>query len=343
MGHTWEIVKNSRQGGHRSRPDYLADVHGALTEFVAAEGDGFSLHESVGEALGLASGEQVVDHDSLFVSPFPFLHSHGAYLCGLLATPTSVADGNPEFTSLFIVATPTQLLTVILDPPTTYAGPFGQRLLNRRESHASSGTNDVGGTLLMVIRDNVTSLNFGLRELSQDVEHYEEVLRTFGRVKRPNPSETLGIIEAYLLKLRVEIGSLRTIVTETARIVETIADNSFAMECPVGVFDRRHEITARNLAMQAERTVAIRDRLEREVAAMLDKCEQLRDKVFIDATHRFGAMAALLLVPSLIVGFYGQNVSFPQRHWAFGLSFSVALVCGTVAALFAYFKRRRWL
>ncbi|MFM7148197.1 MAG: CorA family divalent cation transporter [Actinomycetales bacterium] len=336
-------MKNSQLGGHRPRHEYLADARRALAEFARAEGHDFEFHDTVEEALGLASGEQVVDHDGLFVSPFPFLHSHGSYLCGLLATPTSVADGNPEFTSLFVVATPTQLLTVILDPPTTYAGPFGQRLLNRRETHLLSNTSDVGESLLMVLRDNVTSLNFGLRELTQDVEHYEEVLRNFSRTKRSDLSAVLGIIESYLLKLRVEIGSLRTVVTETARIVETIADNSFAMECPVGVFDRRHEITARNLAMQAARTVAIRDRLERDIAAMLDKCEQLRDKVLVDATHWFGAMAALLLVPSLIVGFYGQNVSFPERHWAFGHGFSTALVIGLGAALYAYFKRRGWL
>ncbi|MFM8529864.1 MAG: hypothetical protein ACKOD2_09355, partial [Ilumatobacteraceae bacterium] len=49
-----------------------------------------------------------------------------------------------------------QLLTVILDPPTSYAGPFGHRLLNRHEAHLAGTSTDVGATVLMIIRDNVT-------------------------------------------------------------------------------------------------------------------------------------------------------------------------------------------
>lgn len=343
MSHAWRIVKNSRVGGHRPRDEYLAEVSSALGDFVAGEPEGFTLHESVGEALGLATGEQVVDLDGLFINPFPFLHSHGSYVCGLLATPTSVADGLPEFTSLYVLATPTQLLSVILDPPTTYAGPFGQRLLNRHATHQEQGRLDVGGSLLMVIRDNVTSLNFALRELSHDVDHYEETLRTFGREHRSDSSETLSIIESYLVKIRVEIGSLTTVVEQTAAILEVIAGKAVDTEGPVQVFDRRHEITARNLAMQAKRTVAIRDRLDHEVGALLGKCDQLRDKFFVEATHRIGAVAALLLVPSFIVGLYGQNFDFPERHWAAGYGFSWTLILGSTAVLLVFFRRRRWL
>lgn len=343
MGHAWRIVKNSQVGGHRPRTEYLADVQNALAAFVENEANGFALHESVGEALGLASGEQVIDLDGLFVDPYPFLHSHGSYVCGLLATPTSVADGLPEFTSLYVLATPTQFLSVILDPPATYAGPFGQRLLNRHAAHLEDGRDDVGGTLLMVIRDNVTSLNFALRELSHDVDFYEETLRTFGRNYQSNSSDVLSIIEAYLVKLRVEIGSLKTVVQQTSAILEAIAGHRMELAESSGVFDRRHEITADNLAMQAARTVAIRDRLDHEVGALLEKCEQLRDKFFVEATHRIGAVAALLLVPSFIVGVYGQNFDFPERHWMAGYGFSWVLILTSLAFLLVYFRRKRWI
>ena len=343
MGHPWTIVKNSQLGGHRPKEEFLTELGSALEAFIDAEPDGFSLHDSVGEALGLASGEQLIDLDGLFVDPFPFLHSHGSYLCGLLATPTSVADGLSEFTSLYLLATPTQLLSVILDPPTTYAGPFGQRLLNRHAAHIEQGRNDVGGSLLMVIRDNVTALNFALRELSHDVEHYEEILRTFGRRQGSESFETLGVIESYLVKIRVEVDSLTTVVEQTASVLKMIAGRGADTDDHAGVFDRRHAISAMNLAMQAERTMSIRSGLDDEITALLDKCDQLRDKYFVEATHRIGAIAALLLVPSFIVGFYGQNFEFPEQHWAFGYGFSWALILGSVVFLLVYFRRKRWI
>lgn len=343
MSHSWQIVKNSQVGGHRPRADYLNDVEEALVEFIENEHQGFLLHDSVREALGLGDGEQVIDLDGLFVDPFPFLHNHGTYVCGLLATPTSVADGLPEFTSLYVLATPTQFLSVILDPPASYAGPFGQRLLNRHAAHSQHGHDDVGDTLLMVIRDNVTSLNFALRELSHDVDFYEETLRTFGRTYQSDSSEVLSIIEAYLVKLRVEIGSLKTVVQQTSAILETIASHGMELDGSPAVFDRRHEITADNLAMQAARTVAIRDRLDYEVAALLEKCEQLREKFFVESTHRIGAVAALLLVPSFIVGVYGQNFDFPERHWMAGYGFSWILILTSLAVLLVYFRRKRWI
>lgn len=95
--------------------------------------------------------------------------------------------------------------------------------------------------------------------------------------------------------------------------------------------------------MQAARTVAIRANLSHEVTALLEKCEQLRDKYVVDATHRFGAVAALLLVPSFIVGFFGQNVDFPDWPVHMTLGVSTALVVGSTASLWYLFKRRRWL
>ena len=113
--------------------------------------------------------------------------------------------------------------------------------------------------------------------------------------------------------------------------------------CSSDLFDRRHEIAAEMLAIQAKQTIAIRDRLEGKVAALSSKCETLRDKFFVEATHRFGAIAALLLVPTFIVGFYGQNVDFPERHWISGWGLSVFLIVTTTLSLTAYFKKRRWL
>jgi magnesium transporter len=54
-------------------------------------------------------------------------------------------------------------------------------------------------------------------------------------------------------------------------------------------------------------------------------------------------IASLVLVPSFIVGFYGQNFAseFDQRYWTIGVSTSLILV-STLIQL-AIFRWRRWI
>lgn len=53
--------------------------------------------------------------------------------------------------------------------------------------------------------------------------------------------------------------------------------------------------------------------------------------------------AAIIAVPTLITGFYGQNLPFPgfSAHWGFWLS--SALIIASPIALYTMFKRRDWL
>lgn len=351
MPHVWRIVKNSTRGGHRPAAEFKADLESALVAFELGESepDGdhrptrFELHGTIRETLGLGSDEQVVNMESTFNSPYPFMHGHGAYVCGMLSTPTSADDGAAEFTSLFIVASTRQLLTVILDPPTTYAGPFGQRVMNRNEDHESGSGGDVGTTILMLIRDNVTSLNFALRELTLDAEHVHRVLSEFGSSRDRDTFDSLKRIEAHLVRMKIEIDSLDSVLRATADLVKQISDNHVDVDGDEQMFDRRHEISAAMLALQARQAVSVCDRLDEKVNALSSKCEMLRDKFFVEATHRIGAVAALLLVPTFIVGLYGQNFDFPERHWANGYVYSWSLIVLSTAALLVYFRRKRWL
>jgi magnesium transporter len=63
-----------------------------------------------------------------------------------------------------------------------------------------------------------------------------------------------------------------------------------------------------------------------------------------EAVKRLTAIASILLVPTLIVGIYGQNFDFPEKGWgAWGYAFSWALIIGTTVVQVWYFRRKRWL
>ena len=56
-------------------------------------------------------------------------------------------------------------------------------------------------------------------------------------------------------------------------------------------------------------------------------------------------IASLLLLPTFIVGLYGQNFqhNFPEIHWRIGYPFSWILIVVTTALQLWFFRRKKWI
>jgi magnesium transporter len=63
-----------------------------------------------------------------------------------------------------------------------------------------------------------------------------------------------------------------------------------------------------------------------------------------DVMKLFTVITSLVLLPSFIVGLYGQNfVKIPELHWRFGYAYCWALIVGTTVGQLAIYKRKGWL
>jgi magnesium transporter len=63
-----------------------------------------------------------------------------------------------------------------------------------------------------------------------------------------------------------------------------------------------------------------------------------------DVMKRLTVIASLVLVPTFIVGVYGQNFRvIPELHWGFGYGWSWGLIAVTTLAQLWYFRRKGWL
>ncbi len=55
-------------------------------------------------------------------------------------------------------------------------------------------------------------------------------------------------------------------------------------------------------------------------------------------------VASVVLVPTFIVGLYGQNfVNIPELHWHLGYAYSWGLIIVTTAIQVWWFRRKKWL
>ena len=63
-----------------------------------------------------------------------------------------------------------------------------------------------------------------------------------------------------------------------------------------------------------------------------------------ETTKRLTALATLLLVPTFIVGVYGQNFhDIPELGWRLGYAWSWGLIAVTTVLQLVYYRRKRWL
>ena len=63
-----------------------------------------------------------------------------------------------------------------------------------------------------------------------------------------------------------------------------------------------------------------------------------------EVMKRLTLIASLLLVPTFIVGLYGQNFHhIPELGWAWGYWWSWAWILGTTVAQLVFFRWKRWI
>ncbi len=75
--------------------------------------------------------------------------------------------------------------------------------------------------------------------------------------------------------------------------------------------------------------------------------DYVQGKISIDQNEvmkRLTLIASLLLVPTFIVGLYGQNfIRIPELHWAWGYWWSWGWIIATTIAQLVFFKWKRWI
>ena len=88
------------------------------------------------------------------------------------------------------------------------------------------------------------------------------------------------------------------------------------------------------LELSRDLIASVRDYLQAKIAN--DQNEVMK---------KLTVIASVLLLPTFIVGLYGQNFlhHFPELHWRFGYAWSWALIIVTTAGQLWFFKRRKWI
>ena len=85
------------------------------------------------------------------------------------------------------------------------------------------------------------------------------------------------------------------------------------------------------------------DSLRDLISTIVETNISLRDFRQNQVMKQVTSWAAIIAVPTLITGWYGQNIPFPGSAQTWGVFFSGGLVVGLSGGLFVLFRKRGWL
>jgi len=301
---------------------------------------------------GLTSGD-----DLAFQEPFPKIESHDAYLYGVLATPTDIDDGRSDFFTIQFLINE-QMSLVVLWGPEEFARSRSKLLFARISESLTSElaqpndtepeSADVFVQIARVIIEDLQGLLSGLhRAVQKEMIRIESAL--FDE-KYQSMSDEATETYKRIRRLKFEILSIGPTINETQNVFRGISDGKVAIRPPFIVgdsetppFSSNHRIWIDDLLMKARSLKAQRNGLEQEVRLLYERLESLENRRQTAAQMRFAAVASILLLPALVVGFFGQNFNinpWTESPWSWEIS---AVILGLLAAIqFAYFKKKKW-
>ena len=268
---------------------------------------------------------QPVHHDD---EPRPRLEAQGDYVFGVLAIPTLTADG-AVFQEVDVVATLDVLVTIRKTPDGHTPCEFDAVRDTAIRQSASPGmclyllVDEIAERFL----DIVDRFDDGIDELEDHVTDWES--------KR---------IRGHISSIRHDILHVRRVLAPTRDAARAVLDDRVEIDGEITLFPREIELhfadaydkllrATDGLDLARDLLAGVRDFHQAEVAN--DQNEVMK---------RLTVVASVLLLPTFIVGLYGQNFKhIPELAMRQGYAYVWGLILATTAIQLWYFRRKHWI
>jgi magnesium transporter len=261
--------------------------------------------------------------------PRPRLASQGSYVFGVLAFPAVRADGEVVFQEVDLIADLDVLVTVRKTP----AGHTACEFDDARNAALRNGSPP--GLCLHVVVDEIAE-----RFLTM-VDGFDDAIDELEDHVKDWPSTE---IRERISSIRHDILHVRRVLAPTRDAARAVLDDRVELDGDVSLFPRDIELhfadaydkllrATDGLDLSRDLLAGVRDFHQAEVAN--DQNEVMK---------RLTVVASVLLLPTFIVGLYGQNFKhIPETGWGQGYAWSWGLIIVTTALQLWYFRRKQWI
>jgi magnesium transporter len=262
--------------------------------------------------------------------PRPRLETHGNHVFGVMIAPLFVPEEvRVVYQEVDVLVSIDRLVTVRKTPV------GGQPLVLDDVRRAAVEAADSPGLCLYYLFDEIAEKYLTLIDaFDEDVDELEDRIEEWSGV----------VIRERISRLRHNILRVRRGLVPTRDAARLVLDNRVDLEGDRELFPRDVEIhfadaydkllrATDGLDLSRDLLAGVRDYHQAQVA--MDQNEVMK---------RLTVVASVLLVPTFIVGLYGQNLKgVPEFGFRYGYAWSWMLIVVTTAAQLVYFRRKRWI
>ena len=260
--------------------------------------------------------------------PRPRIDSQGDYVLGILLVPIAVADENRVYyQEVDFVATLDVFVTISKTQP-------GERPYDPKPAKEACRTHEDIGMYAYHLVDHVAESFLDLVDkLDDEIDELEDLVA--GR-----PVREVG---RRLRELRQDVRGIRRTLTPTRDAVRRVVDDRveldegelFPRDVEIAFGDAYDKLLRATEALESSRDAlgGVRDFLQGKIA--VDQNEVMK---------RLTVIASLLLLPTFIVGLYGQNFRhIPELAWGYGYWWSWGWIIATTIGQLVFFRWKRWI
>jgi magnesium transporter len=260
--------------------------------------------------------------------PRPRLQSHGTYVLGIFLVPVAVKDEDRiYYQEVDLIATTDVLVSISKTPP-------GERPFDPKPAQEACRPDEDVGMFVYHLVDEIAERYLDLiDDLDDEIDELEDMI----------PTRSTREVGHRLRELRADVREIRGTLAPTRDAVRKVVDDRVELD-EGELFPRHVEIA---FGDTFDKLLRASEGLESSRDALSGVRDYLQGKIANDqneVTKRLTMVASLLLVPTFIVGVYGQNFRvIPELHWGWGYWWSWGWIIGTTIAQLIYFRRKGWL
>jgi len=262
--------------------------------------------------------------------PRPTLQGHGDYVFGVFLIAVSVAEEDSVYyQEIDLVLTHDTVLTVRKTPP------GGRPACDVAVVKQAAKPGDSAGMLAYRLLDDIAERYLDLVDsLDDEIDELEDKVET-------QPAE---LTRTRVSALRHDLLHIRRTLSPMRDSVRRVIDGTVEVQEGPEVFTHDVEV-AFNAAYDKFLRASDGLDLARDLLAGVRDYSQA--KIANDQNEvvkRLTVIASVLLLPTFIVGLYGQNFrNIPEFHWRYGYEYVWGLIIVTTALQLWYFRRKRWI
>src|SRR4051794_11046249 len=257
--------------------------------------------------------------------PRPRLERQGDYLFGVLVVPVMLGqDGPVAFQELDVITNNSQLLTVRKSPPECPAFDISAVRQTALALHA------LPGGCLYELFDEIAEKYLSIVDrFNEEIDELEDEIE----------DRDSSALRADTGRLRHDILHVRRVLAPPRALARSVLDDRVDLPGDPPLFP--HDIEVR-FADAYDKLLRATDGLDLSRDLLAGVRDYVQAKVSNDQNEvmkRLTVVASVLLVPTFIVGLYGQNFHhMPELGWAQGYGFSWFLIVASTVGQIVYFR-----